>query len=94
MQAVSMTTIATAIALSVIAFSATPGAATAGPVVPPGHYCLSYDEGGTDCSFTTYRQCEATASGIGAECYGSSFRDHDYFQGQGRRAGDYRDRTY
>ena len=35
---------------------------------PPGHYCLSYDEGGTDCSFTSYAQCLATASGIDAEC--------------------------
>ena len=40
-----------------------------------GHYCLSYDEGGTDCSFTSYSQCLATASGIGAECYGKTFRN-------------------
>jgi uncharacterized protein DUF3551 len=50
-------------------------AAEAGPIVPSGHYCILYDEGGTDCSFTTYQQCEATASGLSAECYGNSARD-------------------
>ena len=43
--------------------------AEAGPIVPQGHACLEYDEGGTDCGFTSYAQCEASASGIGAECY-------------------------
>jgi hypothetical protein len=33
-----------------------------------GAYCLAYNEGGTDCSFTSLAQCNATASGIGAEC--------------------------
>jgi hypothetical protein len=33
-----------------------------------GAYCLTYNEGGTDCSFTSLAQCNATASGIGAEC--------------------------
>jgi hypothetical protein len=44
-------------------------AAEAGPIVPRGHACLQYDQGGTDCGFTSYAQCQATASGIGAECY-------------------------
>jgi len=60
-------------ALAVIGLSST--AAEAGPVIPSGHYCLSYDEGGTDCSFTTYQQCEATASGIAGECYGNTARN-------------------
>jgi hypothetical protein len=34
----------------------------------PGHYCLNYNEGGTDCGFASLAQCNATASGIGAEC--------------------------
>ncbi len=50
-------------------------AAEAGPIVPSGHACLEYDEGGTDCGFTSYSQCLATASGIGAECYGTTARD-------------------
>jgi Protein of unknown function (DUF3551) len=37
--------------------------------VGAGSYCLEYNEGGTDCSFTTLAQCDETASGIGAECY-------------------------
>jgi Protein of unknown function (DUF3551) len=32
------------------------------------HYCLNYNEGGTDCSFFRLSQCNATANGIGAEC--------------------------
>jgi hypothetical protein len=37
--------------------------------VGAGSYCLEYNEGGTDCSFTSLSQCNETASGIGAECY-------------------------
>jgi hypothetical protein len=57
MKNMSMIAITSAAALSALAFAATPGAAKAGPIVPPGHYCLSYDEGGTECSFTSYAQC-------------------------------------
>lgn len=32
-------------------------------------YCLLYDEGGMDCSFTSRAECEATADGEGAECF-------------------------
>jgi len=38
---------------------------------------MSYDEGGTDRSFTSYAQCLATASGIDAECYGKTIRDDE-----------------
>jgi len=30
-------------------------------VIQRGHYCLSYNEGGSDCSFTSYAQCQASA---------------------------------
>jgi hypothetical protein len=50
-------------------------AAKAEPIVPRGHACLEYDEGGTDCSFTSYGQCLQTASGTGADCYGDATRD-------------------
>ena len=46
-----------------------------GPTVLPEHYCLSYDKGGTDCSFTGYPQCLETASGTPAECYGKTVRE-------------------
>jgi hypothetical protein len=66
------------VASSAFAFAALSApAAEAGPIVPRGHACLEYDEGGTDCSFTSYAQCEATASGIGAECYGAPARSED-----------------
>ena len=69
---------AAAIASSAFAFAAfaSPAAAQAGPIVPQGQVCLSYAEGGTDCSFSTYSQCEATASGIDAECYGPTTNDY------------------
>ncbi len=59
------------VASSAFAFAALSApAAKAAPIVPHGHACLEYDEGGTDCGFTSSNQCQATASGIGAECYG------------------------
>ena len=72
-------TMATAftLTLSALALSVTPGAAKAGPIVPPGRYCLDYARGGTDCSFTSYAQCQATASGLAAECYGETARDDE-----------------
>jgi uncharacterized protein DUF3551 len=74
------------IAFSAFVFVMTAGsAAQAGPIVPPGHYCIAYDEGGSDCSFTSFTQCEATASGIGAECYGNTVRDGEGIQFRARR---------
>src|ERR1044072_5147097 len=49
--------------------------ASAGPIVPPGHYCMTWDIGGSDCSFTSYDQCLATAAGLDAECYGKTARE-------------------
>src|ERR1700730_5637721 len=79
MNTVSMTAIASVVALSVMAFDAT-GAAKADPIVPRGHDCLEYAEGGTDCGFTSYAQCEATASGIAAECYGGAAPDDEHLR--------------
>lgn len=86
MKILSMTATATVIALSVIAFGATDGA-KAGPIVPPGHDCIEYAEGGTNCSFTSYAQCEATVSGIAAECYASAVRNEGYRRWQRRGVG-------
>lgn len=80
MKTIRRLAMSAAIALSALAFFAAPPAANAGPIVPPGHYCLSYDRGGTDCSFASYAQCEATASGIDAECYGPSYRDEQSYR--------------
>jgi hypothetical protein len=81
-----------AVAFSAFALTATPGSAQNVPpaIIPPGHYCVSYDGGGSDCSFKSYAQCEATASGQDAECYGNTpADDEDHWdtrasRGQGR----------
>ena len=73
------------IAQAIFLFSATAqsalavseSAATAGPIVPRGHYCLSYNLGGTDCSFTSCKQCLETALAYEAECYGKTARDDE-----------------
>jgi hypothetical protein len=70
MKTISMMAVAATIAFSAVCLTATPGAAksaNAVPIKPSEHYCLSY-EAGTDCGFTSYAQCEATASGIGGGC--------------------------
>jgi hypothetical protein len=73
-----------AAAFSIVGLVKMPGfAAHAGPIVPPGHYCLIYDHGGSDCSFTSYSQCLATVSGIDAECYGKTARDDEDDRNQG-----------
>jgi hypothetical protein len=74
-----------AIALSTFASVEMSGsAAHAGPIVSPGRYCMTFDTGGSDCSFTSYRECLATASGIDAECYGKTVRDDEDDQHQSR----------
>jgi hypothetical protein len=66
----------TAAAFSTLALVALTGpSAQAATMARSGTYCLSYGEGGTDCSFTSYAQCEATASGQNAECYGPSAQE-------------------
>ena len=78
MKMIHKAAIASTTALSVWALvTMTAAPVQAGPIVPPGHYCLSYDHGGTDCSFTSYAQCLATASGLDAECYGKTVRDDE-----------------
>ena len=77
MKTIHKLAMASAVVSSAFALLAmTAPAAQAGPTVP-GHYCLLYDRGGTDCSFTSYAQCEATASGLAAECYGKTIRDDE-----------------
>jgi hypothetical protein len=65
--------------LSTAAFAAEPAAASNGQ----GPYCLKYFEGGKDCGFTSLAECEATASGIDAECYAA---DPQAFAAQARGA--------
>jgi len=62
-----------AMAISAVTLLMIAEPASAAPHRPAVDYCLAYDEGGTDCSFTSKAQCQATASGIGAECYRNDF---------------------
>jgi hypothetical protein len=76
MRLVQTNAIITGLAFAVLAFADAAGSsASAGPIVPPGHYCMTWDIGGSDCSFTSYAQCLATAAGLDAECYGKTPRD-------------------
>jgi hypothetical protein len=94
MKTIHKVAIATTVAFSALAFVTMTGStAQARPIAPPGRYCLSYDEGGTDCSFTRYAQCLATASGIGVECYGKTIRDDEDdagFQVRGHNGSEFR----
>jgi hypothetical protein len=66
---------ATAMAASVVTLMAMTGSASAAtaPRREATNYCLRYHEGGSDCGFTSMAQCEATASGIAAECFQNVF---------------------
>jgi len=74
MTSIRMITTLSALALVALAYSN--AGAMAGPIVPPGHYCLEEaGEGITDCSFTSQAQCLHSASGTDAECYGPAAND-------------------
>jgi hypothetical protein len=78
--------VASAVAVSALGFVVMAGSpAKAGPITPRGTYCMTWDIGGSDCSFTSYAQCEATASGVDAECYGNTIRDDQGLPNPGRR---------
>jgi hypothetical protein len=61
--------LAAAIAVSDVALMAINGPASAATRLTSVNYCLQYGHGGSDCSFTSKAQCEATASGQHAECF-------------------------
>ena len=78
MNAVCKTAMVTVFAVITFTFTTITGSPVwAGPIVPPGHYCMTWDIGGSDCSFTSYEQCLATASGLDAQCYGKTARDDE-----------------
>jgi hypothetical protein len=61
--------LAAAIAVSGVTLMAINGPASAATRQDSVNYCLQYGHGGSDCSFTSKAQCEATASGQNAECF-------------------------
>ncbi|OSI23807.1 hypothetical protein BST65_21155 [Bradyrhizobium canariense] len=54
--------------------------------MPAGLYFMTFDRRGSDCGFTSYEQCLATASGIDAECYGKTARDGSDDRNRRRRS--------
>lgn len=67
-----------AIALSALAFVAIESApAAAASPSRSDSYCLTYERGVSVCQYTTFAQCEATASGIGGQCDLNYFRMAD-----------------
>ena len=79
---------ASAVAFSAFAFSATPGSAARAErsITPPQQYCFYDDAGYTECSFTSYAQCEVTASGRAGGCYANRFPYPDDESFRGARA--------
>lgn len=69
MKAFYKTAAAAAVAVSAATLFVMAEPASAAPHSAPVNYCMSYDDGATDCSFTSKAQCEASASGRIAECY-------------------------
>jgi hypothetical protein len=57
--------IAVATAMAAAAVAAVPAAAQQSPNY---QWCAQYDEGGTNCGFTTLSQCNAALSGNGGFC--------------------------
>ncbi len=79
MYAIHKVGLASAVALSALTFAVTAGSAA--ETVPQKHpaqnFCLEYEKGGVDCSFTSYAQCQESASGINAECFSNVFHRDD-----------------
>jgi hypothetical protein len=75
MSKIYKTATTTAMAAAVVTLMAMTGSASAAtaPYRDATNYCLRYHEGGSDCGFTSMAQCEATASGIAAECFQNVF---------------------
>jgi hypothetical protein len=75
MKTIRTIAIASAVVFSTLAFSATPGSAArmGRSITSPQDYCYYDDAGFTDCSFRSYAQCQATASGRAGGCYADYF---------------------
>jgi hypothetical protein len=65
-------------ALAFIALDSSAGVAAAAQ--QPETYCMGLGEGGTDCGFTSFAQCQSSASGRNAVCFrGPSANDEASF---------------
>ena len=69
MSKIYKTAAAAAMAVSAVTLLVMAEPASAAPHRAAVDYCMSYDQGATDCSFASLAQCQASASGRDAECY-------------------------
>ena len=88
MRMISPMAMASAIAVPMIALGGLESAKAA-PIVPPAMTSSNMTRAGTDCSFTSYSQCAAMASGLDAERYGSPAQDDKYRRWNSRTRGSH-----
>jgi hypothetical protein len=69
MKTIRELTMVSAIVPSTFALVKMSGSAAYPGRLYPGAICLTYDEGGSDCSFTSYAEYVETESGIDAVCF-------------------------
>ena len=74
-----------AIALSTFALVKMSGSTAYRADYPPGEICLTYDEGGSDCGFTSYAGYLEAESGIGDVVFDNTACDGERTRIQGNR---------
>lgn len=87
-QDLQVSRVAAAMTVSAATFLVMAAPAAAAPQHPAVDYCLSCDEGGTDCNFTSKAQCQATAPELEPSAIATtSARRVRLFNGSPRRSG-------
>ena len=69
MKAALKMVVPTALLFALTLISLHSSAAVAAAAQQPETYCMGLGEGGTDCGFTSFAQCQASASGRNAVCF-------------------------
>ena len=94
MKTIRELTMVSAIVLSTFALVKMSGSAAYPGRLYPGALCLTYDEGGSDCSFTSYAECLEAESGIGAVCFDNIAHDGERSRIQGHHQYESRAQRY
>ena len=71
MKAVSKRIASAAMLLALAFIALDSSAVVAAAAQQPENYCMGLGEGGTDCGFSSFAQCQASASGRNAVCFRS-----------------------
>lgn len=83
MMTIRELTMLSAIVLSTFALVKMSGSAAYPGRLYPGALCLTCDEGGSDCNFTSYVEYLEAESGIGAVCFDNIAHDGERSRIQG-----------